>query len=132
MTGATSTSAGGGGVDARTLLLLQPSELDNNAAQINPAKIFFFFIFSFPRNRVTGAPEPRRLLGYARNVARRSSRARLHRYRLCIICNDSKICRKNLLTEMQHGGESSSMLPPNASLEFSLSLQLGSCRDHHC
>src|SRR5262249_31113164 len=131
MTGATSTSAGGGGVDARTLLLLQPSELDNNAAQINPAKIFFF-IFSFPRNRVTGAPEPRRLLGYARNVARRSSRARLHRYRLCIICNDSKICRKNLLTEMQHGGESSSMLPPNASLEFSLSLQLGSCRDHHC
>ena len=44
MTGATSTSADGGGVDARTLLLLQPSEVDNNAAPMNPAKIFFFIV----------------------------------------------------------------------------------------
>jgi hypothetical protein len=26
------------------LLLLQPSELDNNAAPMNPAKIFFFIV----------------------------------------------------------------------------------------
>jgi hypothetical protein len=45
MTGATSTLAGGGAVDARTLLLLQPSELDNNAAPMNPAKIFFIVHF---------------------------------------------------------------------------------------
>jgi hypothetical protein len=44
MTGATSTLGGGGLVDARTLLLLQPSELDNNAAPINPAKIFFIIV----------------------------------------------------------------------------------------
>jgi hypothetical protein len=44
MAGATSTLAGGGPVDARTLLLLQPSELDNNAAPMNPAKIVFFIV----------------------------------------------------------------------------------------
>src|SRR6201981_828046 len=46
MTGATSTLAGGGPVDARTLLLLRPSELDNNAAPMNPAKIFLFIVLS--------------------------------------------------------------------------------------
>src|SRR4029077_10728040 len=65
MTGATSTLAGGGPVDARTLLLLQPSELDNNAAPMNPAKIFFFIV-RFLTNRVTGAQEPRHLLIYVR------------------------------------------------------------------
>jgi hypothetical protein len=45
MTGATSTLGGGGLVDARTLLLPQPSELDNNTAPMNPAKIFFIAHF---------------------------------------------------------------------------------------
>jgi len=31
-------------VDARTLLLLQPSEIDNNAAPMNPAKILIFIV----------------------------------------------------------------------------------------
>ena len=65
MTGATSTLAGGGPVDARTLLLLQPSKLDNNAAPMNPAKIFFFIV-RFLTNRITGAQEPRHLLSYVR------------------------------------------------------------------
>jgi len=40
--------------------------------------------------------------------------------RLCIIRNDSKICRQNFLSEMQHGGESSSTLPATASLNLAM------------
>src|ERR1700731_181028 len=46
--------------------------------------------------------------------------ALLQCYIWCIICNDSQICRKNLLTEMQHGGESSSMPPATASLNLAM------------
>jgi hypothetical protein len=65
MTGATSTLAGGGPVDARTLLLLQPSELDNNAAPMNPAKIFFF-IDRFLTIELLARKEPPHLLSYLR------------------------------------------------------------------
>src|SRR5580658_3822617 len=44
----------------------------------------------------------------------------LQYYRCCIICKVSKICRPNLGTEMQHGGESSSMLPAAASLNLAM------------
>src|SRR6266436_6130654 len=65
--------------------------LDNNAAPMNPAKNLLLHR-SFPRNRVTGAQEPRHLLSYVRN-------ALLLCYRLCILCNDSKICKKTFETK---------------------------------
>src|SRR6266852_9591447 len=119
MTGATSTSAGGGPVDARTLLLLQPSELDNNAAPMNPAKTFFFIV-RFLAIELLARKSHDNLLSYVRMRHKGHFAALLQCYRLCIMCNDSKICRKNLLTEMQHGGESSSMLPATASLNLAM------------
>lgn len=49
MTGATSTN-GGGGTAARTLLLLQPSVFSRSTALTNAADICF--VISFPPNRL--------------------------------------------------------------------------------
>src|SRR5580692_9868096 len=63
MTGATSTTCGGGGAAARTLPLLQPSAWSRRTALTKAIDICF--IISFPQswlpnyrfNHVTGAPE---------------------------------------------------------------------------
>src|SRR5579864_9515644 len=117
MTSATSTAGGGGGAATRTLPLLQPSKLDN-AAPMNPAKIFFFIVRFLAIQLL--ARRATTLAKLCANAAKGHFVTLLQCYRLCIICNDSKICRKQSLTEMQHGGEPFSTLPATASLNLAM------------
>src|SRR5258708_4934115 len=89
MTSATSTLAGGGLVEARTLLLLQPSELDNNAAPMNPAKIFFFIVRFLAIELL--AQEPEHLVSYVECGTKGHFAISLQCNRCCIKCNASKI-----------------------------------------
>src|SRR5580700_9753812 len=63
MTGATSTTAGGGGDAARTLSLLHPSAFRRSTALTKPVDICFIISFpsiellNFRFNRVTDAPD---------------------------------------------------------------------------
>src|SRR5207245_6511829 len=79
MTGATSTTGGGGGPAARTLPLLHPSAFRRSTALTKPVNICFIVSFpsielmNFRFNRVTGAPDSGRC-SVEGNVPRPSSR----------------------------------------------------------
>src|ERR1700722_12361897 len=79
MTGATSTTGGGGGPAARTFPLLQPIAISRSAALTKPANICFIIfppqivLLNSRLNRVTGAPESGRC-SVGGNVPRESSR----------------------------------------------------------